>query len=137
MKVFIDSDVLLDFFFDRQPFAVHSREVLNLCEKGTIHGAVTPLVLSNVHYLIRQKSGNEITMKCIQYLVDQLDVLSMNKATVLAGLHSGFKDFEDSLQYGAVINDSTVSGIITRNVKDYKKSRVAVHTPAGFLAIFK
>jgi predicted nucleic acid-binding protein len=137
MKLFIDSDVLLDFFFDRQPFSVHSRELLNLCEKGTVQGVVTPLVLSNVHYLLRQKNNNETAMKCIQYLVDQLEVISMNKNTVLAGLHSGFKDFEDSLQYGAVINDSTVSGIITRNVKDYKKSRVAVHTPVGFLAVLR
>jgi predicted nucleic acid-binding protein len=31
--VLIDTDVLLDFFFERQPFAKFATEVLNSCEE--------------------------------------------------------------------------------------------------------
>ena len=37
-KVLIDTDVLLDFFFDRKPFSKYSTEVLNLCEENKLSG---------------------------------------------------------------------------------------------------
>jgi hypothetical protein len=35
-KVLIGTDVILDFFFDRQPFAEYSAQVISLCEINKI-----------------------------------------------------------------------------------------------------
>lgn len=35
-KILIDTDIILDFFFDRKPFSEHSTIILNLCEKKII-----------------------------------------------------------------------------------------------------
>jgi predicted nucleic acid-binding protein len=32
-KVVIDTDVILDFFFDREPFSENAARILSLCEK--------------------------------------------------------------------------------------------------------
>jgi predicted nucleic acid-binding protein len=135
MKAFIDSDVLLDFFLDRQPFSEHSAAILDLCEKRHIAGITSPLVLNNVYYILRQKAGHEKTMKCMHFLIDLLQTVTMSRETVLAAIDSGFTDFEDSLQYGAVVSDDSIHCIVTRNIKDFRKSTRAVHTPAGFLAL--
>jgi len=135
MRTFLDSDVLLDFFLDRQPFSDHSAAILDLCEKRQLFCTTTPLVLSNVHYILRQKSSQDKAMKCIHFLIDLLQITSMDRETVRAAVESGLKDFEDNLQYGAVVSDGTIQCIVTRNIRDYRKSKVAVHTPAGFLAL--
>jgi predicted nucleic acid-binding protein len=135
MKVFLDSDVLLDFFLDRAPFSEHSAAILDLCERRELSGITSPLVLSNVYSILRQKTTADKVMKCIHFLIDQLQITTMNRETVMAAIDSGFTDFEDSLQYGAVVSDKTIHCIVTRNIKDYKKSTVAVHTPAGLLAL--
>ena len=44
-KVLIDTDVLLDFFFDREPFASDGAHILSLCELGKIQGYITPVIL--------------------------------------------------------------------------------------------
>lgn len=37
-KVLIDSDVLLDFFFDREPFSEHAAYLLTQCELNKLTG---------------------------------------------------------------------------------------------------
>jgi predicted nucleic acid-binding protein len=137
VKAFLDSDVLLDFFLNREPFADHSAAVLDQCEKGVMTGVTSPLVLSNVYYILRQKTSSEKVMKCIDFLVGQLEIVTMNRESVRAALDSEFSDFEDSLQYGAVSLDGSIDCIVTRNIRDYKKSALPVHTPSEFLAVLR
>lgn len=135
MKAFIDSDVLLDFFLDRAPFSDASAAVISRCEQKLLIGCTTPLVLSNIYYLLRQKTGREKALKCIHFLLDCLEIVAMDRESVLAAMSSEFTDFEDGLQYGSAISDKTVQCIVTRNLKDYRKSKLAVHTPTGLLAL--
>lgn len=135
MKAFIDSDVLLDFFLNREPFSDHSAALLDQCERGNMIGITSPLVLSNIYYILRQKTSSEKVLKCVHFCIDLLQIVTMDRESVLAALDSGFSDFEDSLQYGAASQDNSIQCIVTRNIKDYRKSTLPVHTPAGFLAV--
>ena len=56
--VLIDTDVILDFFFDRKPYSEFATEILNQCEAGALRGYVTPVIICNVYYLLR-KTANE------------------------------------------------------------------------------
>ncbi|MCF8370317.1 MAG: PIN domain-containing protein [Bacteroidales bacterium] len=58
-RILIDTDVILDFFFNRQPFSEHAAQILSLCESEKIEGFVTPVILSNVYYLIRKTASHE------------------------------------------------------------------------------
>ena len=58
-EVLIDTDVILDFFFHRQPFAEYSAQVIGLCETNRIKGFVTPVICSYVYYLLRQTARHD------------------------------------------------------------------------------
>lgn len=132
-RILIDSDVILDAFFDRKPFAEFSSSILKMCEKGTMKGFLTPLIYSNVYYILRQTTPHEKVIEKLKQLLQITDILTMNKIVVERALHSEFKDFEDSLQNFTAINDGTIDIIITRNLKDYKKSELAVMTPETYI----
>ena len=53
-QILIDTDVILDFFFDRQPFAENASKIFSLSESKKIICFVTPVIISNVYYLLRQ-----------------------------------------------------------------------------------
>ena len=53
-QVLINTDVILDFVFDRKPFSEESSQILSLCENGKIKGFVTSIMLSNIYYLLRK-----------------------------------------------------------------------------------
>ncbi|SHG06132.1 PIN domain-containing protein [Salegentibacter echinorum] len=132
-KVLIDTDVILDFFFDREPFAEFATEILNLCESETIKGFTTPVIICNVYYLLRKTAKHEIIIEKIKQLLNIIYITSMDKEVVFGALNSKFKDFEDALQNFSAIENGQISIILTRNVKDYKKSKLAVFTPETYL----
>jgi len=57
-NVLIDRDVILDFFFDRKPFSDDAAVILSLCESKNIRGFITPVICSNLYYLLRRTSSH-------------------------------------------------------------------------------
>ena len=135
-KVLIDTDVILDFFFDRKPFSDDAAKILSLCEGAKIDGFVTSLMISNIYYILRKSSKHDKIIESLKMLMNIVDVAIIDKQTVLNALNSEFKDFEDALQNFSAINESDIQLIITRNVKDYKTSSLAVMTPENYLKAF-
>jgi predicted nucleic acid-binding protein len=132
-KVLIDTDVILDFFFDRQPFSENATQIFSLCESKKIKGFVTPVICSNTYYLLRQTAKHDKVIKKLSLLMTLMDVLLMDRDVVMQALSSGFNDFENALQDSAAIKSGYIDVIITRNVKDYKKSSIGVLTPESYL----
>jgi predicted nucleic acid-binding protein len=131
--ILIDTDVLLDIFFDRKPFSESASKILSLCEKGAVKGFVTPVMISNIYYLLRKTADHKKVIEKLKILLNILEVAMINKATVLEALHSQFKDFEDALQNFSAQNEKEIKVVITRNIKDYKTSNLSVMTPETYL----
>jgi len=132
-KVLIDTDVILDFFFDRQPFSEYAAKVFSLCELKLIQGFVTPVIFSNVYYLLRQTAKHEKVIEKLNQLITITDVLTMDRNVIVEALNSKFKDFEDALQNFAAVNTGNIDVILTRNTKDFKSSELGVLTPENYL----
>lgn len=132
-SVLIDTDVILDFLYDRKPFANFATEILNLCEEKKIHGYTTPVIICNVYYLLRKTSKHQLIVEKIKQLLSIIEIIQMNKEVVLDALNSEFKDFEDGLQNFSAVQNGTISIILTRNIKDFKKSDLSVLTPEMYL----
>lgn len=135
--VLIDTDVVLDFLFDRKPFSADAARILSLCEKGEMKGFVTPIMLSNIYYLLRKAATHKKVIETLKTLLTIIDVAPTDKMAVWAALNSAFKDFEDALQHFSAQNQSAIRIIITRNIKDYKTSTLSVMTPETYLQMVK
>ena len=134
--VFLDTNVILDFFLDRTPFSDHSAAILSLAVDKSIKAYVSPLTMSNCYYILRKLASHQKVIAKLKLLVGLVDLTKMNKQTVEIALSSGFTDFEDALQNFSAVDHGKLDVIITRNTKDYKKSELAVMTPETFLKTF-
>ncbi len=132
-KVLIDTDVLLDFFFDRKPFSDDAATILMLCEKGEIKGFVTAVMISNMYFILRKSAKHEKVIENLTMLMDIVDVSIITKDCVNQALKSRFSDFEDALQNFSAANEQNIQIIITRNVKDYKTSNLSIMNPETYL----
>jgi len=132
-KVLIDTDVLLDFFFNREPFAKYATEVLNLCEENQLIGFTTPVIISNVYFLLRKTAKHDIIVEKLKQLLNIIEIIKVDKNAVLNALNSEFKDFEDALQNFSALENGQIKVILTRNIKDFKKCELAILTPETYL----
>jgi len=134
-KILIDTDVILDFFFDRKPYSDNAATILSLCEQGLLDGFITPVIISNTYYLLRRTAKHEKVIEKIKQLLTITHILQMDRLVIEKALNSEFKDFEDALQNFAAVNYGEIEVIVTRNVKDYKKSEIGVLTPESFVKL--
>lgn len=132
-KILIDTDVILDFFFDRKPHSEFAAQVFLLCENREVMGFTTPVIISNTYYLLKKTAKHEVVVEKLKQLLNIIDIAMMNKDVVLDALNSKFKDFEDALQNFAAVKDGDIQIILTRNVKDFQQSSLAVFTPEIYL----
>ena len=135
-KVFIDSDVLLDVVFERDPHFKDSQIILSLIEKNILAGFTSSLILVNCYYIICSNKNREVAAKVISKLRSILNVLAFTDKEIGESLNSNFKDFEDGVQYFILMNNN-LNTIITRNISDYKNVSMNVFSPTEFLKLGK
>lgn len=119
MKVFLDTNVLMDSFLDDRPHHDEASAIISACEFGDIEGCVSYLTLANMAYAMRKDVGKdrlkEILRKCLQLF----DVLPMDDSQMSSALDVEAPDFEDVLQYECA-KDSGCEIIVTSNTKHFK-----------------
>lgn len=131
--VLIDADVILDFFFDREPFAEYTTQIFVMCENNTIKGYTTPVIISNVYYLLNKIAKHDVIIDKLKQLLNIIDIAQIDKNIIIEALNSKFKDFEDALENFAAENNNAIKIILTRNIKDYQHSKLAVFSPEMYL----
>jgi predicted nucleic acid-binding protein len=134
--VLIDADVILDFFFNREPFAEYATQVFILCENQTIKGYTTPVIISNVYYLLNKIAKHDLIIDKLKQLLSIIEIAPIDKNVIIEALNSKFKDFEDALENFAAENNEVIKIILTRNVKDYQHSKLAIFSPEMYLKKF-
>lgn len=132
-KALFNTDVILDFFFDRKPHSENASQLLSLCESKRLAGFVTPVICSNVYCILRRTARHDKVVDKLKQLLMILDVVNMNGDVVRSALNSDFSDFEDALQNVAATRSNQINVIVTRNIKDYRNSKLGVLTPENYL----
>ncbi|MGB0167596.1 MAG: type II toxin-antitoxin system VapC family toxin [Luteibaculum sp.] len=136
-RVLIDTNIVLDLLAKREEFFPAAAEIFSLADKNEIKLCFSALSIANTHYMLTKltspREAREILRKC-KVLVE---ILSLNDRVVdLALSDLKFPDFEDGLQYYSALENS-VDVILTRNKKDFKKSKLPVLTPREYLSQIK
>jgi len=131
-KVLVDTDIVIDFLTKREPFAIEAAQLFNLADRKKVQLHISSLCLNNIYYLLRKIIGHKKTILLLQQLVEIADVLAVDKQVVIKALNSNFRDFEDALQNFTATENGTCDIIITRNLKDYKQSKLVVMTAGSF-----
>lgn len=134
-NLFIDSDVVIDFFTDREPHANPASELFELSEQGEIILYISAISINNIYYIVRKFLGHKKTMEIIELLSEMTEIISTSKHEILQALKNDFSDYEDSIQYASALTINKLDAIITRNTKDYRNSSIAVMTPLNFLKL--
>ncbi len=132
-KVFVDTDVIIDFLVDRKPFSEHAAMILSLSEYKTIQVCVSALTFSNCYYILRKLSTHTKVISKLSQLAEIVEITDVTQKVILDSLKSGFKDFEDSIQNESAKKDIHIKVIITRNTKDFQGSELSILSPELFL----
>ena len=132
INIFVDSDVILDLLAKREPYYIHAAKLFTLIDQQKVTAFTSPIVFANLHYLLKKMTSNKAALKSLRKLKTFINVLPTDERVIEQSLNSEFNDFEDAIQYFTSVNNG-INIIITRNVKDYKKSKISISTAEEFI----
>jgi predicted nucleic acid-binding protein len=132
IKLFVDSDIILDLLAKREPHYIHAARLFTLIDQNELIAYTSPLIFANLHYLLKKQTSNLLALKNLRKLKALINILSIDEKVIEQSLNSEFNDFEDAIQYFTAVNNG-ITLIITRNKTDYKRSKIDVLTAEEFL----
>lgn len=133
MKLFVDTNVVLDTCLPDRPGGAVSRQVLSLENKNDIRIYMSSLTVANVAYFLKKHVGREHATEVISQLFKDHFVLPVDDMEVYKALRSDCPDFEDAMQISCA-DYKDCDCIITGNVKHFKGySPIPVFSPEEFL----
>jgi predicted nucleic acid-binding protein len=135
MKVFLDTNIVLDILERRQPHFLQSRDVLQCCQDQSFPVFIAWHSLANAFYIYGKKVGTSLAEEALREMLDVITVATVGHAEARRAFTLGFNDLEDGLQ--AVAAEACgADWIITRNAPDYTCSPIPAIVPADFLLRF-
>jgi predicted nucleic acid-binding protein len=127
LKILLDTNIVLDLLMDRMPFSDAAAELFSKVEDGTIIGYLCGTTITTVYYLATKTVGAARAQEEIYKLLTLFEVAPVNRHVLESALSAGFDDFEDAVIHEAACHVGA-EAIVTRNQKDFKKSRISVYS---------
>ena len=135
-KLFLDTNVILDFILKREGFANEAAIIFDLGERKKLQLYLSSLSINNLDYVVSKIESKQKSREIIIKLLSLVEILSVDKSTIKKAALSEFKDFENAVQ-NFCAEEANLKHILTRDLKDFKKSKLSIQTPKEFLAGFK
>jgi predicted nucleic acid-binding protein len=126
--IFLDTNVLIDFFANRKPFSIEAAKLFNYSFKKEINIYISAVSYNNIYYILRQSCSHSETINMLAELNEWTDIIDVTKDIIKKSIKSDFKDFEDAIQYNCAKSLNKIDFIVTRDTKDFKSSSLPILT---------
>lgn len=132
VRIFLDTNVVLDIIGKREPFYHDAKLFLNLYLNGLAQLQIAESSLGNLYYLAFNVYKLPYSEFTIGEFIKVCEVVSGGKNVIFKSIDSDFKDKEDALQYFTAL-ENHADFLITRDKKDFKTAdEIPVMTPKEF-----
>ncbi|NOX47940.1 MAG: PIN domain-containing protein [Chlorobi bacterium] len=132
MKVLLDTNIVLDYILNRNPFFEHSSIIFKWAYDRKITAFISASAITDIYYLVQRSRNSETALDFIEEIIQFIQIAGVDKTIILSALHSGIKDFEDAVQNASAENVG-IKYIITRNIADFKNSKIQISSPLSFI----
>lgn len=132
-KILIDTNIVIDLLAKREPFYKSAAQLFSLADKQKIELSISSLTFANTNYVLSRLKSTQEAREILRRFRVLIKVLQLNDKLIDLALNDNdFKDFEDGLQYyTAIENEQDI--IITRDLRDFKESKIPVMTAYEYL----
>lgn len=133
MKALVDTNVWLDVFLVREPFADASGRAISLLdapEHGLFVGATT---VTTIFYLVEKVRGRKTARAKVRAMLDRAGVAGVDGGVFRLALAGDFEDYEDAVLHGAG-QAANLDAIITCDTSDFDSASLRTYTPGEFIA---
>jgi predicted nucleic acid-binding protein len=135
MKILVDTNVLMDYIANREPYAEQADKIMDLCISKEVDGCIAAHTVTNLFFILRKDLSETERRATLTDLCHVFTVVGIDAGKLLSALENNqFSDLEDCLQ-SECADEFEADYIITRNMGDFKHSKIKPIEPENFLRL--
>lgn len=135
MKILVDTNIIIDALTGREPFRESAEQIFLLAANQIEEMYITAGFATDIYYLIRKYLHNaEQSKNTMSKLYQLFGILDVTANDCQDALLLDMKDYEDAV-VSCCAQRNQIDYIVTRNVKDYKQSKVKALLPDDFVKL--
>ena len=133
-KVLIDLNIILDFL-NKRNFHQEAARLINMCAENVLTGYICAHEVTTLSYFLfkEQKDKNKV-VTTISTLFDIFQIIPIDETILKASLLSPITDYEDAVIEASAVRFN-IDYILSRNISDFKLSRIPTYTPEQFFLL--
>lgn len=135
MKCFLDTNIIVDFIVNREPFNDAAQQLFHLAAIKKISLFTSSHSIATVHYLCKKNFKEAEVRKILEDTLDFITVIPVTINILKKSLKSVHKDFEDAIQIFCAHEIRSLGCIVTRNVKDFSTAEIPVYSSDEILQL--
>ncbi len=133
MKVLLDTCVVIDALQKREPFSEDAQNIFLAVANWKIEGYITAKSVTDICYLTHRLTHSDAaTRDILNKLFSIFGILDTTANDCREAVFFDVTDYEDAVMIMAAEREK-MDYIVTRNIRDYAKSKVPVLTPAELI----
>jgi predicted nucleic acid-binding protein len=126
VRVLVDTNIVLDFLLQREPFFQDADLLFQAIDAGQVVGYVTATTLTDIFYIARKHTRSlEQARQAVLETLAAMVICPVNRAVLEAAFRSGLVDFEDAVQIFCAVEQG-LDAILTRDAKGFLSSSIPV-----------
>jgi len=133
MRVFLDTNILLDLLDEQRPNHQSSIAILRATKEGRIKASITAISILNAIYFMRKVMQPDTIARYMVQFMSMVHIAPTGSAQLLAAMTSGWKDLEDAVQFQSALAAGPMDAIITTDPDFKQQKSIPLLTPQQLL----
>jgi len=127
MKLFLDTNVLIDFILERPKFYPPAAMIISFAAEGKVKVCASSMSIVTTNFICVERCNMPLEdfRKKMDFLRDFLEICSVDESDVYQSYDNEWKDFEDGVQYYSAQRNGA-DYLVTRNTKDFEEKGLNV-----------
>ena len=133
MKILVDTNVIIDALTSREPFREDAEQIFMFAANRIEDMYITASSATDIYYLVRKYlHSTEQAKSVMSKLYELFYILDVTSSECKEALLSDMNDYEDAVISCCAVHNH-IDYIVTRNIKDYERSKVNAILPEQLL----
>ncbi len=126
MRVLVDTNILLDFLLQREPFFQDAELLFDAIDRGLVIGCVTATTLTDIFYIAQKHTRSiEQARQAVAEILTVMTICPVDRAVLESAFNSGLTDFEDAVQIFCAVTQG-LEAVLTRDKRGFLSSPIPV-----------
>ncbi|AFY85459.1 type II toxin-antitoxin system VapC family toxin [Oscillatoria acuminata] len=132
MRVLLDTNIILDYFLERDPFMNDAEALFTQIEAKQIEGYMTATTLTDIFYIVSKSKGTQVAKQVVSKLLDGLHICQVDRLILGSALALELNDFEDAVQIACAIA-SNLEAVISRDRDGFTQAPMPTYSPSELI----